>query len=214
MGIPIGSVSDLAPVPDRLTVEPLEYDFARIYVLPSGMAIVAPAKVTIRIDGILITDVAVTIPDIDYQLDLIDPTESHYYSELVDLLPYNQTEVINRWLTSQGPLRRRQVQGAIIAEGWRPVPATWHDGTLMAVELLLWDERRNELCFDFRARVDRSLMRKYERLQRERRERTPLTKPGLYEGGQLGDHKSVSREETIKPRHASREYDGEPLKPH
>jgi hypothetical protein len=52
------------------------------------VAIVVPVKLVVRISGVLITDVAMTIPDIDCQLDLSDPTESKCYQNLVDLLPY------------------------------------------------------------------------------------------------------------------------------
>jgi hypothetical protein len=217
IGIPIGSGCHPSPEPDRFTLEQIEDYSAWICVLPSGMvAIVALAKVTVRISGVLITDVAMRIPDIDCQLDLSDPMESKYYPDLIDLLPYNRTVVLNDWLTSGVPLRCCQVQGAIIAEGWTSVPPTWHDETLVAVELLLRDKERKEFHFDFRARVNRSLQRKYERRQQERREVLRSTKrEGLYGArrGQPGDQETVSPEEAINLRHASHERDAELQKP-
>lgn len=85
----------------------------------------------------------------------------------------------------------------------------------VTVELLLADERDNEMCFAFRVRVDRSLKRRYEQQQRERQERVRLTKPrgGLYDGGQLGDQKSVSPTGAVQPRHPSGDDDAELKKP-
>jgi len=112
--------------------------------------------------------------------------------------------------TTEVPLRPRQAQGVIVAEGWTSAPPELPDETLVKMELSLLDERNNELRFNFGVRVDRSLMRKYERRQRERRERTRLTKRGgLFERGQLGDQKSVSPEEAINLRDASDEGGGE-----
>jgi hypothetical protein len=62
----------------------------------------------------------------------------------------------------------------------------------------------------------RSLQRKYERRQQERRAVLRSNKrEGLFarEGGQLGDRKSVSPEEAVNPRDASGEHDGELHKP-
>ena len=120
-------------------------------------------------------------------------------------------------LTPEVPLRQRQVQGVIVAEGWTSVPPECHDESLVTVELLLRDERRNELCFEFGVRVDRSVKRKYERRQRERHERMRSTKGGgRYgpAGGQFGDQKSVSPEEAINLRDPSGEGDRELHKPH
>jgi hypothetical protein len=140
---------------------------------------------------------------------------------MVNLLPYNQTEVLNGWLTSDVPLRSRRVQGVIIAEGWTsiaPNAPKWLEMTPVAVELFLWDERRNEYHVNFTARVNRSLQLKYERRQQERHAvlRSRSTKrEGLFarEGEQLGDRKSVSAEEAVNPRDASGERDGELHKP-
>jgi hypothetical protein len=90
--------------------------------------------------------------------------------------------------------------------GYIPVPPECHDETLVTVKLLLMDERRNELSFGFGVRVDRSVMRKCERQQRERRAFAQSTKGGeLFEPkrGQSGDQKSVSPGETLKQPRAS-----------
>jgi hypothetical protein len=216
MGIPIGCADDPSPEPDRLILEQIHHDLARIYDLPSGeVEVVVPAKMTVLISGLLITHVEMMVPGDDFPLELSDPEESFYYQDLIARLPDSPT-VLNHWLTSEVPLRPRQVEGVIFANGWTSFPTEWHDETLVKVELLFWDERCNEICVEFGVRVDRSLRRKYERLQRERRRAAPLTRrPGLYapEGGTLGDEKSVSPEEAIKPRHSSGDDDAELQKP-
>src|ERR1035437_3403751 len=82
-------------------------------------------------------------------------------------------------------------------------PSQYHDESPVTVELLLRDERRKELSFDFGVRVDRSLKREYERRQRERREFARSTKGGgLFapNRGQPGDQKSVSPEKPSSSR--------------
>jgi len=89
------------------------------------------------------------------------------------------------------------VEGVIIAYGYVSVPPQCHDETLVTVQLLLEDERRDELSFEFGVPVDRSVMRKCERQQRERREFARSVKGGgLFEpkGGRLRDPESVSRD--------------------
>jgi hypothetical protein len=131
----------------------------QIYELPSGMvAVVVPAKITVLVSGILIIDVAITIPRIDCPLELSDPTENKYYPDLIGQLPYTRPKLLNGWLTSEVPLRPRQEKGVIVAEGWTSAPTGLRDETLEKVELSLRDERSNELCFDFQVRVGCSLM--------------------------------------------------------
>jgi hypothetical protein len=219
MGIPIGYAEDPSLEPDRFTLEQIEHEFARIYELPSGaVAVVAPAKLTVRISGLLFTDHELRLPWDDFPLELSDPEENSYYQELITWLPhYSPPTILNRLLTPEVPLRQRQVQGVIVAEGWTSVPPECHDESLVTVELLLRDERRNEFCFEFGVRVDRSVKRKYEARQRERHERMRSTKRGGLYGparGQLGDQKSVSPEEAINLRDASGEGDRDLHKPH
>lgn len=217
MGVPTGSVCGASPEPERLTVEQTEDECAWIYELPSGgVAVVAPAKLTVRVPGTLITHAEVAIPDFDCELDLSDPWESLWHAQLMNLLPYNLTECLNDGLTSEVPLSVRQVRGAIIAEGWASVPAKLHDYAPVSVELFLWDARDNEFQFNFRARVNRSLVRKYEQRQLERRERMRSTmRSGLFgpARGQVENQKSVSPKEAINPWDASGEDDRELHKP-
>ena len=133
----------------------------------------------------------------------------------MDRLLYDtRTKLLNDWLTSEVPLRPRQVQGVIVAEGWADVPLELQDEEHVRVELALWDQRRNEFRFHFGVRVNLSLKHKHERLQREHRERLRLTKrTGLFEGGQLGDQESVSLEEAIDLRDTSGKDDRELRKP-
>ena len=212
LGIPIGSADDPSPEPDRLTVEQIQPEFARIYDLPSGaVAVVALARMTVAISGILITDREMITPwDDDYPLDLGDPETWESYRDVIDgLLPLSPT-VLNDCLTNGLPLPRRQVEGVIIANGWISVPPECHDETHVTVELFLRDERRNEFCFKFGVRVDRSVKHKYERRQRDRRVGAPK-RVGLYESaaGQPENQKNVLPEE----RQASREHDAELRRP-
>ena len=97
MGIPIGYAEDPSPEPDRFTLEQIEHEFARIYELPSGaVAVVAPAKLTVRISGLLFTDHELRLPWDDFPLELSDPEENSYYQELINLvaslLPAHNTQ--------------------------------------------------------------------------------------------------------------------------
>ena len=207
LGIPVGCAVDSRHKPDRLTFEQTPYEFARIYELPSGeVAAVVPATMTVLRSGILITHVAMMTPWEDCPLDLWDPEGSPYYKDLIGGLCQFPLTVLNPWLERDVPLRPRQVEGVIIAHGYISVPPECHDETLVTVKLFLMDERRNELSFGFGVRVDRSVMRKCERQQRERRAFAQSTKGGeLFEPkrGQPGDQKSVSPGETLKQPRAS-----------
>ncbi len=217
MGVPTGSLSGAPPERDRLTVEQTADECAWIYELPSGgVAFVGPAEQTVRIPGTLITYAQMAIPALDCELELSDPGESQWYAQLMNLLPYNLTECLNDRLTSGVPLSVRQVRGAIIAEGWASVPAKLHDYAPVSAELFLWDARDNEFQFSFRARVNRHLMREYERRQLERRERMRLTMGSGIFGparAQVGNQKSVSPKEAINLRQARGEDDRELRKP-
>lgn len=114
------------------------------------------------------------------------------------------------------PLSVRQERGAIIAEGWASVPAKLHDYALVSVGLFLWGAPNN-FHFNFRARVNRDLMREYEKRQLERRERMHSTeRTGIFgpKRGQVENHqKSVSPKEAINLREASGDDDRELHKP-
>jgi hypothetical protein len=217
MGIPTGSVCGASPEPDRFTVEQTQDECAWIYELPSGaVAFVGPAQLTVRVPGTLITYAQVATPDFDCELELSDPGESFWYAQLMDSLPYNLTECLNHSLTSGVPLTVRQVRGPIIAEGWASVPPKLHDDALVSMELFLRDARDNEFQFNFRARVNRTLIREYEQRQAERRERMGSTgRTGIYgpKRPQVGNQKSVSPKEAINLREPRGEDDRELRKP-
>ena len=211
LGIAIGPADDPSPEPDRLTFEQTWDEFPGIYELPlHEVEVVVPAKMTVLSSGILITDVAMMTPWEDWPLDLWDREESSNYKDVIGRLYYSPPKLLNPYLKRERPLDVRQVEGVIIAHGYVSVPPECHDETPVKVELLVRDERRNELCFDFEVRMDRSLMHKWERRQREQFEHAHWTKrTRLYEPKreQPGDRKSVSPEEAIKPPHASGEHD-------
>lgn len=212
LGIPIGSAPDPAPEPDRLIIEQIDREFARLYELPSGeIALVATARMTIRTSGILITHREITTSLDDYPLELSDPTGWKYYQDVIDSLPYSPKN-LSRWLTSSLPLRPCQVQGVIIANGWTRVPPECRDETTVRMELFIRDERSNEIGTEFELRLDRSLKRRYES-RRQRQGTTLLNRAGLYAGGPLGDQNRVSPLETIKPRQPIADDDAELQEP-
>jgi hypothetical protein len=91
----------------------------------------------------------------------------------------------------------------IIAHGQSSIPSKYHDESPVTVELLLRDERRKELSFDFGVRVDRSMKHEWERRQREQLERSRWTKrTGLFgpDRRQPRDQKSVSPEKPSSSR--------------
>ena len=208
MGIPIGPADDPSYEPDRLTIEQTEDELARIYELPLGeVGVVVPALMIILKSGVLITHFAMMTPWDDPQLDLWDPEEnSSYYKQLTSSSYHFPLSLLNPYLKREFPLNVCKVEGVIIAHGYGSIPSKYHDESLVTVKLLLKDERRDELCFNFEVRVDRSMKRKYERQHQERIADLRLTKGGgLYapKRGQLGDQKSVSRKEAIKQPYAS-----------
>ena len=212
LGIPVGCAVDPVDEPDRLTLEQTEDELPTIYELPAGeVAVIVPAKLTVRKSGILLAAVAMMTPWEAWPLDLWeDPEDSPYYKELIGALYHQPPTILNDWLTRGLPLRPRQVEGVIIAHGYASVPRACQDETLVTVQLLLEDERRNELSFEFGVRMDRSVMRKCERQQQERREFARSTEGrGLFQprGGQLRDQKNVSPEDAIKQIRVSGGHD-------
>ncbi|MGC2794839.1 MAG: hypothetical protein WA899_22675, partial [Candidatus Sulfotelmatobacter sp.] len=189
---------------------------ALICELPSGaIAFVAPAELTVRVPGTLIEHAQVAIPDFDCELELSDPGDSLCYAWLMNLLPYNLTECLNHRLTSGVPQGVRQERGAIIAEGWAPVPAKLHDYARVSVELFLWDAWDNPFQFNFRARVNRDLKRESEQRLAFRERMRPTERTGIFgpKSGQVGNPKSVSPKEAINLREASGKDDSELRKP-
>lgn len=216
LGITIGPAADPSPEPDRLILEQIDHEFARLFELPSGaIAVLVPARMTVLSSGILITDLEMTTAFDDWPLDLTHPEEWHAYKDVIDWSPSLPTKVLNHMLTKGLPLRHCQVEGVIVANGWSVVPPQYHDETLVRAELLLMDERRNEICVEFGVRVDRILMRKYERKLSERRESARLTKRrGLFEREQDDlEQKSALAKKAIEPRGASGDDDAKRHQP-
>jgi hypothetical protein len=136
-------------------------------------------------------------------LDLDDPEESSDYKGVIGSLYHSPPRLLNPYLKRELPQDVRQVKGVIIAHGQSSIPSKYHDESPVTVELLLRDERREELSFDFGVRVDRSMMHKWERRQREQLERSRWTKrTGLFGPArrQPGDQKSVSPEKPSSGR--------------
>jgi len=196
MGILTGRACDLSPEPDRLTFEQTWDELAMIHVLPSGVVVIVPAKMIV-LSGILTTDVAMKTPWDYLSLDLNDLEETPYFKDLIRGLYHFPPTLLNPYLKRELPLDVRQVEGVIIAHGDTSVPPEYPDEKPVKVELLVRDERRNELSFDFVAKLDRSMMHKWERQRRERREHAGwINRTGLFGPArrQPGNQKSVSPE--------------------
>ena len=203
-GIPIDSAAGPSPEPDRLILEPINPGSARLYELPSGAVIVtAPARLTVLISEVLITDHEMIVSLDDCPLELDDPEEWEGYTDVIDCLPYS-AKVLNPRLTRGQPLRRQREEGVILGMGWCKVPAQLHDETPLNVTLRLFDERSNDICAEFDVRLDRSLMRIYARKFKMRHANTPAAKRDLYApgSGSMEDQNTVTPEKSGKPSDA------------
>src|SRR5208282_6076257 len=182
MGIPIEAAADASPEPERLTLKQTQNDFAGIYELPMGeVGVVVPAEMTVLKSGMLITDVAVRIPGDDCPIDLWDPEEvSHFHKELIRVLYHFPPRLLNPYLKPELPLNVCRVEGVIIAQGSSSFFSKYHDHSPVMVQLLLKDERANELCFDFGVAVDRSVTHDRERRRRQYPAFDPADRTGLY----------------------------------
>ena len=183
IGIATGDAANLPTKPDRLILEQIDPELARVYDLPNGeVAVVVLAKATVLQSGVMITKQQMTLAWNDYPLELRGPSEHQSFQNLIQALPWYPPIILNDYLVERPlPLHRCQFEGVIIAIGWSSVPATYRDETLVSMELSLWDEQGHEIYCEFTGRVDRSIMRKYERQQQKRRALAPLPKrTGLY----------------------------------
>jgi hypothetical protein len=212
MDIPIGHATDPSPEHDRLELKQTQNDFARIYELPMGeVGVVVPAEMTILKSGILITNVAMMIPGDDCPIDLWDPEENldYFYKELIGQLYHSPPRLLYPYLKRELPLNVCKVEGVIIAHGSSSIFSKYHDHSPIPVQLLLEDERDNELSFDFGVEVDRSLMHEWERRRRERPAFAPINRTGMFGPArrQPGDQKKASREGTIPRVDARGEHD-------
>jgi hypothetical protein len=188
MGVLKTCAHDFTPKSDRLVVEQTWGDLATIYELsPGNLAVVLLAKVTVVVP-VLITDVDLTVPWHNVMLDLDEPEERSYHEDLIQGLPDYRPTVLNHWLKSSRPLPRCQQEGVIIAYGYGPIYANYPEHASATVKLFVKDELNNELCFNFRARVDHSLKRKYERQLRER-----LAREGSHKRKRLFERNDVDQ---------------------
>jgi hypothetical protein len=91
------------------------------------------------------------------------------------------------------------MKGVIFATGWSSDPATYCEERLLRMELSLGDEQSNETYCEFRAEVNRSFRRKYERRQQERRLATPPGKRGGLFGTTIraGDQTNISPKPSV-----------------
>jgi hypothetical protein len=218
LGVSIGPTTARSPEPDRLIVEQIDREYARLFELPSGaVAVLVLAKMTVLTSGLLVTDLEMILPWDDCMLDLEDPEGSQFHKDVIDSLPFS-APVLNHQLKSGIALRPCTLDGAILANScWGVVPPQYHDETPLTVKLFLGDERHNEICVDFEVRLDRSLKRNYERKQARRREGRRLTgrSGGLYGPDlvPLGDQKNVGPKYAIKPQRDNCVNDAKPQKP-
>jgi hypothetical protein len=184
MGIPIERTCEPFSNNDRLDIQQSDVEFAKIYELPlSEIAVVVPARITVRIGGMLITDFEMTVPWDGCDFDLSDARESSWYQEVLRELPYFPRVVLNHWLKQDVPLRPRQPEGFLIVHGYGVIPPSYHDDASVVVKLSLEDEQYVQHRFDFNVRVDRSMKRRYEQRAQKRIDGTALSRRGgLYDG--------------------------------
>jgi hypothetical protein len=197
MGIATGDEGNLLTKPNRLILEQIDPEFARVHDLPDGeVAVIVLARLTVLGSGVLITDQRMTLAWDGSPLDLRDPTEHKYFENLVEGLPGCSTPVLNDYLVARrSRLGVCQIEGLIIGSGSNPVPAPYHTEAKVSVALWLRDEQGNEINYNFTGRVDRSIKRKHQRQQQDRRIAAPqLMREGLYEPAKtsVGDHGKTS----------------------
>jgi hypothetical protein len=129
MGIAAGDVEDLSPPePDRYTLDQIDHEFARVHDLNGlEVAVVIPAKLTIRKSGFMITD-AYLVPswlDLEIHLDNLDNNKATV-DEVTQGLPIFPPRILNHEFVGRTvPLRPCQIQGVIIGTGHCPVPPSF-----------------------------------------------------------------------------------------
>ena len=101
----------------------------------------------------------------DWKLDLDNvDTSQPIIKEIIQDLPIFPPRILNREFVGRTvPLRPCQIQGVIIGTGHSPIPTTFHDETIVTLDLELLDECDNVFSYRFSARVDRSVMRARKR---------------------------------------------------
>jgi hypothetical protein len=206
MGVPAGCVRESSPKPNPFTLTQVWHDLAGVFELPSGgIAVVMYATLVVLKPGAMSSDSGLVVPWDDFALELDDCEATPYFKEVLQGSPYWPPTILNRWLTGELPLSRGRRDGVIVATGWSEVPARVHDETPVSVKLYVADEQDEELCFEFRARMDRSLKRKYERQWQERLQALRSTK----RTGLFGPAKTETRGQV----RTTQERDGSPISP-
>jgi hypothetical protein len=191
MGVAVGSVRESVHRPNRFMLKQVWRDLARVYQRPLGdFSVVVYVTLNILEAGVVVRDSELSVAWEDDVLEYEDSEATPNYKELLQGSPCWPPTILNQWLTGDIRLQPGRHEGVIVAKGWTKVPSTWPDETPAYVELLVKDERDNELCFEFGANVDRSLEHKYERQSRERAA-LRFTRAGLY-----GPAKTEIRDQT------------------
>jgi hypothetical protein len=193
---------------DSIVFEQIDPHLATIEDWPGGdISICVFAKLFIARSAGLIRRAEIILPWEHCVLDLTNPEYSSHFKHVIHEFPFPPGLLI-RYLITERPLRCCQLEGAIIAIGYGPVPPQYQDGTLIPVQLLLTTDKGDELCFDFKAQVSREVKNAYERRRQERRLNRPERRPIFKrEDGQVGDEKNVSLKELIGQLPASEEHD-------
>jgi hypothetical protein len=206
MGVPVGSVRESSPKPNPFTLTQVGHDLAEVFELPSGaIAVVMYATLVVLKPGAMSSGSGLVVPWDDFPLELDDCEATPYFKEVVQGSPDWPPTILNRWLTGKTRLSRGQRDGVIVAHGWSEVPARVHDETPVSVKLYVADEQDEVLCFEFRARIDRSLKRKYERQSQERLQALRSTK----RTGLFGPAKTETRGQV----RTTQERGGSPISP-
>jgi hypothetical protein len=162
-GIDTG-ISGLPPVPERLGLWQLEYLFCRVHDLPGAqVAVILLCELMALSTGASIRDCTIWLPW-GPELELCDPEDTPYYDDVIRGLPKWPPTVLNPWLRGEVSLPRgRKLTGIIIASGWVPIPAEYPDDSPVDVEIVVSNDQGSQLEFLFKAGVDRSVKRGYER---------------------------------------------------
>lgn len=201
MGLATGSDGDISSEPERFILEQTDHEFARVHDLAAGeVAVVLPAKLTVLKPGVMFTEAQLRPSWIDWEIDLdnVENNES-IINEITQGLRVFPTRILNHEFVGRPvPLRPCQIEGVIIGNGYSPVPTKLHDETIVTMELLLMDERNSVFSYEFRARVDRSVMRKRKYLWAAKSSAGSARRSGLYDTIEPDDQAGISREVQVK----------------
>jgi hypothetical protein len=205
IGIKVGSGGDhSAPESGRFSLEQIDPAFARVHELAAGevaeIAVVLPAKFTVRKSGVMITE-SYLIPswiDLEIDLDNVEDNEA-IINEITQGLPIFPPRILNHEFVGRTlPLRPCQIEGVIIGNGYCPVPTKFHDETIVTLKLVLVDERDGVFSFDFTAGIDRSVMRSHRRKWASKHPVNSSRRSGLFDTIEPDDQVGISREVQVK----------------